>query len=128
MTLTDITNIANNYTDENFDTSVTIDYANSAISKVNIAVKSKLPLITDSTEEYIGLDDFWINDVIVPYVCWSIKMNDGSIAEAREYLYQFQSALQELKKNKKLVIAEEYQGDGFQTVYPIKQYRGRYKL
>ena len=33
MTLTELTVVANNYTDENFDTEYTLEFANAAISK-----------------------------------------------------------------------------------------------
>ena len=124
MTLTEITNIANNYTDENFSTTVTISYMNSAISKINTSLKTELPLVSSANSDYAGLSDSWLNTVVVPYICWSIKMNDSSINEAQQYLFDFQRGLNELKKNRKLAIPEEYQGAMLNTVYPIKRYTG----
>ena len=119
MTLTDMAAIANNYTDENLDTLVLLAYANSAISKINIKVKANLPMIENSADPYTGLDDTWIYAIIIPHMCWSIKMNDSSLNEANTYLYQVQEGLMEIKKNKMDAIPEEFQKDSFQTKFVI---------
>lgn len=123
MTLTEIASISNNYTDEILSTNVIKSFVNGAISKINITLKSTLPLI-DDVLTYTAISDDWQNTVIVPYVCWSIKMNDSSTNEANMFLYQYESGLRELKKNKQTAIAEDYQGDSFKTVYKITNYTG----
>lgn len=125
MTLAQITEIANSYTDENFTTTQTFSYANTAISKINTKIKSILPFFSSNPQTaYTSLSDDWIMLVIIPHVCWSIKMNDGSLNEAREYLFQFETGLRTLEKNKKTAIAIELQGSGFKKVYPINRYAG----
>ena len=123
MTLTDIATISNNYTDEVLSTGMIKSFVNGAISKINITLKSALPLI-DDTEPYTAISDDWQHTVIVPYVCWAIKMNDSSTNEANMYLYQYENGLRELKKNKQTAVAEDYQGDSFKTVYKITNYTG----
>lgn len=116
MTLNEMSKIANDYTDENIATGMLHSFANGAISRVNIELKSKLPLI-DNVETYTALDDDWINAIVIPFMCWSIKMNDSSLNEAQIYLFQFQEGLREIKKNKYLAIDEAYRGDSFQTKF-----------
>lgn len=122
MTLTELTVQANNYTDENFDTETTIGFANQAISKINLYLKSTLPLFTDPSNDYVAIGIEWQHAIIVPYICWAIKMNDSSISEAREFLMQYQEGLDILRKNKRSAIPEAYQGSGFKSVYPITQH------
>lgn len=125
MTLAKLTEIANSYTDENFTTTQTIGYANTAISKINTELKSTLPLFpANAATDYTDLSDDWLTLVVLPHICWSIKMNDGSLNEAREYLMQFQLGMRTLMKNKKQAIPEERQGSGFKTVYTITRYTG----
>lgn len=127
MTLQNLTTIANNYTDENFSTNLTLGYMNTALSKINIALKSTLPFVSDASADYTALSDSWLIATVVPYLCWSIKMNDGSINEAREYQYQFETALRDLIKNKSTAIGTDYQGSGFKRVYQITPYTGMLK-
>jgi hypothetical protein len=126
MTVNEITNIANNYTDENFNSTVTINFVNSGISQINLNLRATLPLAEDTTSDYTALSDTWLLSVIVPYVCWSIKMNDGSLNEASMYYSQYLAALDELKNNKKTAIKAEYQGAGFKTSAEILQYRNQW--
>ena len=113
MTLTDITRIANNYTDEVFAASVCLDFANEAISKINIALGAKLGLV-NATADYTDLDDEWIRTVIIPYVCYSIKLSDGSINESQvNFLQRYEQGVRELRKNKKVAIAEEFRKESF---------------
>jgi hypothetical protein len=113
MTLTDITRIANNYTDEVFAALVCLDFANEAISKINIALGAKLGLV-NATADYTDLDDEWIRTVIIPYVCYSIKLSDGSINESQvNFLQRYEQGVRELRKNKKVAIAEEFRKESF---------------
>lgn len=125
MTLAQLTQYANSYTDENFTTNQTLGYANTAISKINTELKSTLSMFnTNPSIDYTDLSDDWLMIVVLPHICWSIKMNDGSLNEAREYLMQFQIGLRSILKNKKHAIPEDKQGSGFQTKYTISRYTG----
>jgi hypothetical protein len=113
MTITEITRIANNYTDEVFTNLVCLDFANEAIAKINIALGAALPDMTASAD-YTALASQWIRTVVVPYVSYSIKLNDGSINESQvNFLQRFEQGMRELRKNKKQAIAETYRGDNF---------------
>jgi hypothetical protein len=113
MTITEITRIANNYTDEVFTASVCLDFANEAISKVNVALGATLPLMTLSSD-YTALADQWIRTVIIPYVSYSIKLSDGSINESQvNFLQRFEQGLKELRKNKRTAVDDSFKGDNF---------------
>jgi hypothetical protein len=120
MTITEITRIANNYTDEVFATSVCLDFANEAIAKVNVTLGATLPYM-NLTSDYTALDEQWIRTVIVPYVSYSLKLNDGSINESQiNFLQRYEQGVRELRKNKKQAIGAQdtdgnyiYRGDNF---------------
>jgi hypothetical protein len=113
MTITEITRIANNYTDEVFTNLVCLDFANEAIAKINVALGAALPDMTASAD-YTALASQWIRTVVVPYVSYSIKLNDGSINESQvNFLQRFEQGMRELRKNKKQAITENYRGDNF---------------
>jgi hypothetical protein len=123
MNLAQITQAANVYTDENFNVNISQVYANEAIARINIELKTKLPSFLEATsDDYTALPEKWIRTVIVPYVSYSIKMNDGSLNEADRFLQQFNQGLFSLKNNKHIVITENYQDTGFKNGYKIKPY------
>jgi hypothetical protein len=120
MTITEITRIANNYTDEVFTASVCLDFANEAIAKINVTLGATLPYM-NLTSDYTALNEQWIRTVIVPYVSYSIKLSDGSINESQvNFLQRYEQGLKELRKNKKQAIGAQdddgnyiYRGDNF---------------
>jgi len=124
MTLNEITTAANAFTDENFAASTIKVFADEAIAKINVELKSDLPYL-HSSSAYTALDDKYLRTTIVPYVCYSIKMNDGSLNEAEMFKRKWQEGLFTLSKQKKLAISEEYRAEGFDTAFLIKQY-GRF--
>lgn len=126
MTASEITNIANNYTDENFNATVTIEFINSGIGLINMTLNSMLPEFLDVEENYTALTDAWCKSFLVPYVAWSIKMNDGSLNEANVYYRQYLTALDMLKKNKMKIVPEEFWGVGFSTKAQIRPYQNQW--
>lgn len=127
MTLERMTELANTYTDESAEELVVAGFINTAISRINAELKVKLPIIditASVSEEYTPLEDTWVNLVLIPYACWGIKMNDGSLNEARMYEIQFINGLELIKNNKRIAIAEAYQGDGFVNSWRLNNYKG----
>lgn len=123
MSLLEITEIANAYTDENFEEEDILKFVNTGISRVNVSIKANLPQFNINEYDYYPyLDADWMNVVVIPFVCWSIKMNDGSLNEAREFQTQFRLGLEELQKNKKSAIPEKWQGTGFTNEYQVNAY------
>ncbi len=123
MNLAQITTAANVYTDENFNTTTAQTYANEAIAKINIELKAKLPFFgIDTNDDYTALDEKWLRTTVVPYVAYSIKMNDGSLNEADRFLRQFNQGMFTLKNNKRLAISENFRDEGFLNGYKIKAY------
>ena len=114
MNLTDLTAIANGYTDENFSTTLTKLYADEAISQINIELRTNLPAFPASASiSYTALSDDWLKTVVALYMAYSIKMNDGSLNEADRFFVRYQNVLSTLKKEKSYAIPVAYQGDGF---------------
>lgn len=127
MNLNEMATIANNYTDENVQVSMIRGFINTAISRINAELKTNLPLIEidqDADEEYTPLEDEWVHTVLIPYACWAIKMNDGSLNEARMYEIQFNEGINILKVNKNSAIDEAYHKDGFNNMYFLNNYKG----
>lgn len=123
MNLAQITAAANVYTDENFNTTTVQTYTNEAIARINIELKAKLPFFNvDTSDDYSALAEQWIRTVIVPYVAYSIKMNDGSLNEADRFLRQFNQGMFTLRNNKRLAIQENFRDEGFLNGYKIKAY------
>jgi hypothetical protein len=116
MNITEITRIANNYTDEVFTTSVCLDFANEAIAKINVALGVSLPYM-NLTDSYTLLNQQWIRTVIVPYVSYSIKLNDGSINESQvNFLQRYEQGVKELKKARSSIFPND-------PTHPLYQYR-----
>jgi len=119
MTLDEMTKVANSSTDENFRTNQTMFFANEAISVVNAEVGTRLPFIEEVNEEYTALTETWIRQIIIPYISYSIKMNDSAIQEAVLFLDSFNRGLNRIKDKKDKAIGEEYRDNGFETTYTI---------
>lgn len=108
MTVNEMTVIANNYADEIFSATITLGFANEAIARVNAGLGIKLPFISTVNESYTALDETWIRLLLIPYITYSIKYNDGSLNEANDALLKFELSLRELKANKTSAISLEY--------------------
>lgn len=119
MTINEIANISNDYTDENFTDNLVKNFADSAISRINVELNAQLPFYEDAGE-YVAISSDWQRMIVVPFVCWSIKMNDSSLNEAERYRIQFEQAMIILKRNKNVAISEEYRLGGFGNAHPIK--------
>ena len=124
MNLIDITQAANAFADEDYDSSLIRHYVNTAIGIINSRLKAKLPFITSGVDDYDALDDSWIMSLLVPYAAYGIKMNDGSLNEAENYLMAFESAMRDLEESKLTAISEEYREPGFDGVYKADLSRG----
>jgi hypothetical protein len=118
MNLTQVTEAANAFTDENFITSLTIFFANEGISFINARIGSTLPPFSP-TGDYTALTDDWVRLLVIPYVSYSIKRNDGSTAEADRFFQNFLIGLIELENRKSDVIPEAFQPEGFGGAYQI---------
>lgn len=118
MNLLEVTNAANAFTDESFETSLTIFYANEGISFINARIGSTLPPFTP-TGNYTALSDDWIRLLVIPYVSYSIKRNDASIAEADRFFSNFLLGLNELESKKTEAIPSQFQPEGFGGAFQI---------
>lgn len=118
MNLTEVTNAANAFTDESFDTSLTIFFANEGIAFINARIGSNLPPF-NLTGDYTALNDNWIRLLIIPYVSYSIKRNDASVAEADRFFQNFLIGLGEIENRKTEAIPLDFQPEGFGGAYQI---------
>lgn len=127
MNLTQITNAVNAYTDENFSTNMVRYFVNEALSKINSELKTNLPLFEENTQptiSYVALSDSWINNLLVPYACYSVKMNDGSLSEAMIYDSKFNQNFEMLRENKYTAIGENYRTGEFDGIYKTDPTKG----
>ena len=113
MTLTEMTNAANSYTDENYKATQSLYFVNEAIGLINAELGCELPFIDSVNSEYLGLSETWIRQLLIPYIAYSIKINDGSLQEASMFLRGFENGLQRLYNNKDTAIDSDYQGPNF---------------
>ena len=118
MTLLELTNAANAFTDENFDRAITIYFANEAIATINTRLNASLPAF-ELTADYTALSDDWLRLLVVPYISYSIKRNDGSIAEADRFFQNFLIGLAELESKKFVSIPEAFRSEDFGSTYII---------
>lgn len=118
MTLLEITNAANAFTDENFEQAVTVFFANEGIAFINTRLNSTLPAF-NTTDNYTALNDNWLRLLIIPYVSYSIKRNDGSVAEADRFFQNFLLGMAELESKKFTAIPELYWSEDFGSTYVI---------
>lgn len=118
MTINEITVAANNFTDEQASPTVVRYYVNECIGKINIELRSTLPLFTSVTDPtYSAISESWQITLFVPYVCYSIKMNDGSLNEADRYKVVFNENLAKLIEEKNRAIDSAYRGTDFTAIY-----------
>lgn len=109
MTLEQITELANSYADEQFDEEIVEHFVNEAIAKINITLDVHLPFFDDTGADYNAIDNSWQRMLFVPYVTYSIKLNDGSLNEAQTNLYQrFETSMRELKRSRSFDIPKRY--------------------
>ena len=125
MTLNAITAAANAFTDETATQALTMSFANEAIAKINAQLKTKLPYI-DAQADYTALDEKWVRVVVIPYVAYSIKLNDGSLNEADRFLMSWQDGLNSLRRDKWDAIDEDYREPAFYNAHQIQQHTGWY--
>lgn len=118
MTLLEITNAANAFTDENFETAVTVFFANEGIAMINTRLNSTLPAF-NTTADYTAISDDWIRLLVIPYVSYSIKRNDGSIGEADRFFQNFLLGLAELESKKFVAIPAAFRSKDFGSTYII---------
>lgn len=125
MTLREIINSINLFTDENFSDAQIIILANRGISRINTTCGTHFPDYTSATMDYNYFPADWQRDLIGNYVAYGIKMNDTSRSEASDYLEEFYRILGEFKQNLgKLVDAGKIEVsmvdlDGFGGAYGI---------
>lgn len=128
MELKELTLIANDYADEQYSISMTKNFVNEAIAKINIALDIELPyfnsplagattyLVGDTqNENYDMIKDSWQRMLFIPYIVYSIKANDGSQNESLLALQKFNQALQELKRSRSFDIPKKYRLRWYET-------------
>lgn len=119
MTLTEMTKAANAYTDENFKAITLLYFVNEAIGTINAEINCNLPFITGADDNYVALSETWIRQVLIPYLCYSIKLNDGSLSEASMFMRSYEQGLKRLTDNKFDAISETYRSSDFSRAYQI---------
>lgn len=93
MNLEKLIKLSDDYTDEALTKAQTINFANKALAVINSKLRTELPYFADVITNYTALTDTWLMTLILPYLNYSIKMNDSSIVEASRYENEFYAAL-----------------------------------
>lgn len=119
MTTTEMVTAANAYTDESFKATLCLSFVNEAIGTINAELDCTLPFISNVDTDYVALSETWIRQVLIPYICYSIKMNDGSISEASIFQRSYEQGMKRLSDNKFSAIPTTYQSSNFSKVFQI---------
>ena len=128
MTLAEITTLANNITDENYEASLIKGYVNYVIARINVTLDATLPYFTDyvsSNYPTAALSENYQRLLFVSYASYAIKANDGSLNEADRFRSEFESSFRLLEENRfKAITGEDYRGDNFGNMYYMKADQG----
>lgn len=119
MTLTEMTKAANAYTDENFKAINLLYFVNEAIGTINAEINCSLPFVTSTETDYVALSETWIRQILIPYLCYSIKINDGSLSEASMFMRNYEQGMLRLVDHKFDAISEIYRNGDFSRAYQI---------
>jgi len=127
MTITEITNLANEMTDEVVSTSVVKGYINAVIARINVTLGATLTSMTDdnvTTTTYQDISDSWQRLLFVSYASYAIKANDGSLNEADRFRSEFESSFRLLEENRFNAIPDGKRGTNFGNMYYMKSDNG----
>lgn len=124
MTINQITTLANEMTDENFEASLIMGFVNNVIARTNVTLDASLPLFTAVDANYTALSENWQRLLFVSYASYAIKANDGSLNEADRYRSEFETSFRLLEEHKFKAIASIYQGTNFGNMYYMKANNG----
>lgn len=124
MTINEITQLANNMTDENYASSLILGFVNQVIARINVTMDANLPVYLDTTTNYTALNDSWQRMLFVSYASYAIKANDGSLNEADRFRNEFETSFRLLEENKFKAIVTTYRGDNFGNMYYMKADNG----
>lgn len=93
MKPTEIAKLSDSYTDEMVMSGQVLHFFNGGISFINTELSTNLPMTDNAGQDYTALSDSWLNQIVGNYISWGIKMQDGSLNEAREYKDMFMRAI-----------------------------------
>ena len=99
MTLQQIVNNSQFFTDETVVQVNSLSVANKALSIINTECKTLFPFMETLNDEYTYMPSNWLFALLSPYLSYAIKMNDSSLSEADRYLEEFYRALNNFKDN-----------------------------
>ncbi len=120
MKLSTVMTYSDGYTDEVQTTALALGYSNRAIAHLNTRFNLTLPFITDIDADYTAMSDSWFVRFMTDALSYGIKMNDGSLTEAREYKNNFDMSVYEFEGiDRSAVIDEAYLPDDGSSLYVI---------
>ena len=96
------------YTDEALSKANALIYANKALAVINAKLGTELPYFADTITVYIALTETWQRQLLIPYLNYSIKMNDSSLNEASRYESEFYTNLSEFEEVYSQILAAPY--------------------
>lgn len=110
MTLKDIVENSQFFTDESINVVNYLSVANKAIAIINTECKTLFPRFDVDTTLYTYMPKDWLYALLSPYISYAIKMNDSSLSEADRYLEEFYRALTNFKDILGTLV-ESYDGE-----------------
>lgn len=108
MKLKTVMSWSDGYTDEVQSNTLALGFANKQIADLNTTFNLKLGFIENVDTDYGDMNDSWFVRFMLPALSYGIKMNDGSLTEAREYKNILDRAMYDFEGvEKSTVIAED---------------------
>lgn len=89
MRITDLSTTSDAFTDEYILPEDMLKFFNQGIAYLNSRLKTKFPFAKSAQEDYTALKETWLRQIVGNYMSYGIKMQDGSLNEAREYKEMF---------------------------------------
>lgn len=98
MNIGSLTIAVNNLTDEDFSSSVLVEFFNDAISKINIEVGANYPYLdVKDGSEYVGFPDKWQRALLIPFAAGRVKQVDSSQFEYSDSYAEFMNNVAQFK-------------------------------
>lgn len=130
MKLSELITISDSYTDEVLTSTKGILYANEVVAKINSKYGLDLPFFENATDDWTFLDPdtdlavavlppTWMRRLFVPWMNYSVKMNDSSLNEAAEYKSEFFEAMMDFGENYLNILDEYFLTGDMNGVYTI---------
>lgn len=119
MNFETIVNLINERSDEFITNDQAINFSNQAISKINLDLRTQLPLV--SGQSYDALKREGIETLLVPYVSYMIKKADDNYNSALMFSEEYVKNISLVQNNILNYVSADYLGTSTDAMF----YKGR---